>query len=67
MSTNYLDTIKMMVANGLGWSLLPTSMIDSSIKVLKTDQLPITRDLGYIYHRDRTLSNAAKQFIKYLA
>lgn len=66
MSTTSLDTIKMMVVNGLGWSLLPSSMLDSSLKVLKTNQAPITRDLGYIYHRDRTLSNAAKQFIALL-
>lgn len=66
MSTNNLDTIKMMVANGLGWSLLPESMIDQQLKVLRTDQPIIHRELGYIYHRDRTLSNAAKQFIKML-
>lgn len=65
-STNYLDTIKMMVSTGLGWSLLPRSMIDDSLTVLKTDQMPIHRELGFIYHRDRTLSNAAKQFIKLL-
>ena len=67
MSTNNLDTIKMMVSNGLGWSLLPQSMIDDSLQVLTTDQLPIYRSLGYIYHRERTLSNAAKQFIALLA
>lgn len=66
MSTNNLDTIKMMVVNGLGWSLLPQSMIDSQLKVLKTDQPKIHRELGYIYHKDRTLSNAAKQFIEML-
>ncbi|OUS22855.1 LysR family transcriptional regulator ['Osedax' symbiont bacterium Rs2_46_30_T18] len=67
MSTNNLDTIKMMVSNGLGWSLLPQSMIDDSLQVLATDQLPIYRSLGYIYHRERTLSNAAKQFIALLS
>lgn len=66
MSTNNLDTIKMMVVNGLGWSLLPDSMIDQSLYVLKTDQQPIYRDLGYIYHRERTLSNAAIKFITLL-
>jgi DNA-binding transcriptional LysR family regulator len=66
MSTNNLDTIKMMVVNGLGWSLLPESMIDQSMHVLTTDQQPIYRDLGYIYHRDRTLSNAALKFIALL-
>ncbi|MGB1239820.1 MAG: LysR family transcriptional regulator [Pseudomonadales bacterium] len=66
MSTNYLDTVKMMVSNGLGWSLLPHSMIDESLCVLNTGQAPLYRELGYIYHRERTLSNAAKRFIDLL-
>ncbi|MEH6445792.1 MAG: LysR family transcriptional regulator [Oceanospirillaceae bacterium] len=66
MSTNNLDTIKMMVVNSLGWSLLPTSMIDSSLQTLNTGQASIYRELGYIYHRERTLSNAALQFIHLL-
>jgi len=66
MSTNNLDTIKMMVKTGLGWSLLPKIMIDSEMKVLDTDQADIYRELGYIYHTERTLSNAAKRFIDLL-
>jgi DNA-binding transcriptional LysR family regulator len=67
MSTNYLDTIRMMVSIGLGWSLLPETMIDNSLKVLKTDSEPIQRQLGYIYHRDRTLSNAASKLVDMLS
>jgi len=59
MSTNYLDTIRMMVSIGLGWSLLPETMIDDSLTILHPGSEPIVRELGYIYHRDRTLSNAA--------
>ena len=66
MSTNNLDTIKMLVKPGLGWSLLPQIMIDKDMQVLNTDQPSIYRELGYIYHRDRTLSNAAKRFIELL-
>ncbi|NQZ33945.1 MAG: LysR family transcriptional regulator [Oceanospirillaceae bacterium] len=66
MSTNNLDTIKMLVKTGLGWSLLPQIMIDKDMQVLNTDQPSIYRELGYIYHRDRTLSNAAKRFIELL-
>ena len=66
MSTNNLDTIKMLVKNGLGWSLLPQIMIDKDMRELNTDQPSIYRELGYIYHRDRTLSNAAKRFIELL-
>jgi DNA-binding transcriptional LysR family regulator len=66
MTTNNLDTIKMMVKTGLGWSLLPEIMIDDQMKVLETQQADIYRELGYIYHTERTLSNAAKRFIDLL-
>jgi len=66
MTTNNLDTIKMMVKTGLGWSLLPEIMIDDQMKVLDTQQADIYRELGYIYHTERTLSNAAKRFIDLL-
>ncbi|RVU32772.1 MULTISPECIES: LysR family transcriptional regulator [Neptunomonas] len=66
ISTNYLDTIRMMVSIGLGWSLLPETMIDASLKTLNTGSKPIQRQLGYIYHRERTLSNAAKCLIDML-
>ncbi len=63
MSTNYLETIKVMVSIGLGWSLLPLSLHDDCVR-----QLPMTgpgwqRQLGCVYHRDRSLSNAARAFI----
>ncbi len=63
MSTNYLDTIRMMVQIGLGWSLLPETMTENSLKVLNVDAPPVTRELGYITHKERTLSNAARHFI----
>lgn len=66
MSTNYLDTIRMMVAIGLGWSLLPQTMIDASLCVLDTGSEPIQRQLGYIYHRNRTLSNGANRLLQLL-
>ncbi|UTW13274.1 LysR family transcriptional regulator [Marinobacterium rhizophilum] len=66
MSTNYLDTIRMMVSIGLGWSLLPESVIDDELRVLELGEAPIVRQLGYIHHRDRTLSNAARQFVEML-
>lgn len=67
ISTNYLDTIRMMVSIGLGWSLLPETMIDSSLTVLETGSEPIQRHLGYIHHRDRTLSNAASKLVEMLS
>ena len=66
MSTNYLDTIRMMVEIGLGWSLLPETMTKQGLTVLNVDAKPVIRQLGYIHHRERTLSNAARQFIQLL-
>lgn len=66
MSTNYLDTIRMMVSIGLGWSLLPETMLGDDLTVLPVQAPPVYRPLGYIHHRDRTLSNAANAFIQLL-
>ena len=52
----------MLVITGLGWSLLPTTMIDKSLHVLETD-IRLERKLGTVIHRKRTLSNAAKAMI----
>lgn len=66
MSTNYLDTIRMMVRIGLGWSLLPETMIDAGLTSLPIASEPIPRPLGVIYHRDRTLSNAGRELVNLL-
>jgi DNA-binding transcriptional LysR family regulator len=63
MPTNYLETIKMMVSVGLGWSLLPKSMVDDSLHTLNIEDIHIDRPLGLVHLKDRTLSNAAKAFI----
>ena len=59
LSTNYLETIKMLVGVGLGWSLLPDSMLDAQLQALNVPGLAPHRRLGIVYHRKRTLSNAA--------
>lgn len=63
MATNYLETIKMMVSIGLGWSVLPASLIDKQLAAINVNQLDVSRDLGCIYHQGRTLSKAAQAFI----
>ncbi|MCL4134718.1 UNVERIFIED_CONTAM: hypothetical protein GTU68_054262 [Idotea baltica] len=63
MTTNYLETIKMMVSIGLGWSLLPKSMLEHGIRAIEIPGIQIQRELGYIHHREKSLSNAAKAFI----
>lgn len=66
MTTNYLETIKMMVSIGLGWSLLPESMLEPGIRTIEIPGIHIQRELGYIHHREKSLSNAAKAFIHLL-
>ena len=63
MPTNYLETIKMMVSVGMGWSLLPASMLDNQLCRLDWPSAAVSRHLGLIHLRQRTLSNAAKAFI----
>lgn len=66
MSTNYLETIKMMVSIGLAWSVLPRTMLDDQVMRLPLPGIQLTRQLGYIVHTERTLSNAAKAFMDLL-
>jgi len=63
MSTNYLETIKMMVSIGLAWSVLPRTMLDDQVARLPLPGIQLTRQLGYISHTERTLSNAARAFM----
>lgn len=59
LETNYLETIKMMVSIGLGWSALPQTMINQDLHALSLEGLSLSRCLGTVRHRERTLSNAA--------
>lgn len=66
MATNFLETIKMMVSINLGWSLLPKTLLDDDLAVLNVTGVKLSRELGLIYHRNRSLSNAAQAFIRSL-
>jgi len=66
METNYLETIKMLVSVGLGWSVLPVSMLSPDICHLFLDNVEMERQLGVSWHRQRTLSNAASSFLQIL-
>jgi DNA-binding transcriptional LysR family regulator len=63
MSTNYLETIKMLITVGLGWSVLPHSMLDDSTCVLEVPDVHIERTLGVIHHVERSLSNSGNALI----
>lgn len=66
MATNYLETLYMMVSVGLGWSLLPSTLKDSSTSTLNINVPLPQRDLGVVYHPQRSLSNSAQHFLKVL-
>jgi DNA-binding transcriptional LysR family regulator len=66
MSTNYLETLRMLAAIGLGWTVLPDSMLTGELVRLALPGARLQRSLGYVFHRDRTLSNAARAFIALL-
>lgn len=64
LETHYLETIKMMVTVGMGWSLWPDNMIEDELKPKQANHIVVERKLGIVRHPQRTLSNAAKAFIK---
>ncbi len=66
LTTNYLETINMLVSVGLGWSILPTKMLTNDIKTINVKGLNIARQLGIVWHSKRTLSNAATAMHKIL-
>lgn len=59
LATNNLETIKMMVGIGLGWSVLPQTLLDEDLASLHLPALQLERELGVVWHAGRTSSNAA--------
>ncbi len=66
LETNYLETIKVMVAANLGWSILPLSMVDASLVDRRLGGLEVYRPLGLVTRRHRTLSLSSSALIKLL-
>lgn len=66
LATNNLETIKMMVSIGLGWSVLPQTLLDNELQTLQLPQLKLERQLGVVWHAGRTLSNAARSMLECL-
>jgi DNA-binding transcriptional LysR family regulator len=63
MATNYLETLHMLVATGLGWSVLPATLLDDQVVELEVDGMRLSRRLGAVTHLKRSLSNAARAMI----
>ena len=66
LATNYLETLKMLVAIGLGWSVLPASMIDETIRCLAIPGWALGRELGAVWHAQRTRTRAARAMLDLL-
>ena len=66
LETNYLETIKMMVSVGLGWSALPNAMLDEDVVQVPLKGLNMQRQLGYVHLEGKTLSRAALAFLEML-
>jgi len=64
METNYLETLRMLVSTGLGWSLLPKTLIADDIQEIKIPKVQLQRELGVVTHEKRSLSNAAQAMIR---
>ncbi len=63
MSTNYLETIGMLVATGLGWSVLPSTMVGAELRKLTVTPAPLARHLGAVRLPSRTASRATNAFL----
>ncbi len=66
MESNYLETIKAMIQNGLGWGVLPESMIDTSLHRIHIRGVRMERHLGIMFHASRTLSSPASALVDML-
>ncbi len=66
LETNYLETIKVMVAANLGWSFLPLSMVDATLRGIPLGELEVRRPLGIVTRRERTLSLSTSAMIDLL-
>ncbi|MDH5612837.1 MAG: LysR family transcriptional regulator [Gammaproteobacteria bacterium] len=67
METNYLETIKAMVQTGIGWGVIPDSMLDDSLQVIEMKTIKMQRELGVVFHKARTRSSAANALLQLLS
>lgn len=66
MTTNYLETIKMLVSVGLAWSVLPQTLLDAQVVALPLPGVVFQRRLGHVTHGGRTRSRVAQAFVTLL-
>ncbi|WP_456380408.1 LysR family transcriptional regulator [Thiolapillus sp.] len=66
MSTNYMETLKMLAEINLGWSLLPKTMLEQSNLRILPVKMKLSRSLGLVTHTGRTPSNPARALVSCL-
>jgi DNA-binding transcriptional LysR family regulator len=66
MSTNYMETLKMLAEINLGWSLLPETMLKQAKLEVLPVKLQLKRSLGLVTHSERILSNPAQALVSCL-
>lgn len=63
MSNNPLESIRMLASIGLGWSVLPKTLVNQELYQLDID-LHMNRQLGMVWHPGRTQSRAVLSLIE---
>ncbi|KAA8733939.1 LysR family transcriptional regulator [Acinetobacter qingfengensis] len=63
MTTNPLESIRMLVSIGLGWSVLPQTLINQDLQVLQLD-IHLQRQLGMVWHPERSQSKAMQTLMQ---
>lgn len=64
LSSNHLESIRMMVEIGLGWSVLPITLKSPDLHSCTFPNLHFFRELGIVINNQRTLTQAANLLIK---
>ena len=63
MSNNPLESIRMLVSIGLGWSVLPKTLVNQELQQLDIT-VDMNRELGMVWHPGRTQSKAVLELIE---
>ncbi len=66
LTTHYLETIKSLVGIGMGWSVLPETLLDSTLQAPPVGW-QVQRRLGVVWHPRRSRSSAAQALLDLLA
>ena len=62
MSNNPLESIRMLVSIGLGWSVLPKTLLNQDLQMLDIN-VQMQRQLGMVWQPGRTQSRAVQELV----